>query len=471
MLRFSAARDALAARMPRPPLTESGATHKLRPVVVPQARHEPHPLAWRPIVVEAFWMWLASRVAMVAFTFAAALILRPNAIAHGLRYIPLRTILYEWKQWDGYWYTEIARQGYWEWKATAFFPLYPTLIRAASFVAGKHWLEMAMIISNLAALGAFAGIGLLAAQEQGSRRASARAIRVFAAYPLAFFLAAPYTEGIFVAFAAFALLFARRGMWRWAALTALLAGLTRPTSVTLVLPLVWEFGRQHGWWDAVANVWHRTRKQGASALAETRSALAARAGETWSAVRERRWGDILDWREGLSFALLIGAVPFAFGLFMAYLWYRFHHPLLFLHVQQYFWNRYNVPLWRTIPLAIHQYFSLTFLSFYQMRDLVDYGPIVLFTLITLIMMRRQPFSFTLYVAGLLYLAVATPVLVSRDPDLFQSAGRFLLTAIPVFLILGQWTRGRPALDLLLVGGGFLLQAVLAAYFLSGGWLI
>ncbi|HEV2459604.1 MAG TPA: hypothetical protein VGS80_14705 [Ktedonobacterales bacterium] len=470
MLRFSVARDALAARMPRPPLADSATTQKLRPVVVPQAQQEPRPLVWRPVVVEAFWMWLASRVAMVAFTFAAVLMLRPNALAQGWRHVSLRTILYAWKQWDGYWYTEIAHQGYWQWQTAAFFPLYPTLIRAASLVAGTHWLALAMIIANVAALGAFAGIGLLAANEQGSRRASARVMRVFAAYPLAFFLTAPYTEGMFIAFAAFTLLFARRGLWRWAALTALLAGLTRPTSVVLVLPIFWEFGRQHGWWDALADVWHGTRKRGASVLAETRSTFAARGRGMWDAVRERRWADVLSWREALSFVLLMGAVPCAFGLFIAYLWHRFRHPLLFLYVQRYYWHRANLPLWRTIPLAIHQFLTLTPLSFYQVRDLVDDVPIVLFALVTLIVVRRQPFAFTLYMAGLLYLAVATPVMVSRYPDMFQSAGRFLLAAIPLFLVLGRWTRGRPALDLLLVGGGFLLQAVLAAFFLTGGWL-
>jgi hypothetical protein len=470
MLRFSSARDALATHVYGPPIVEAAITRKLRPVIISHTRHERRTLAWRPVVAEAFWMWLATRIMLAALTVTATLLLRPNALAQGWRQVSLRSLLYAWKQWDGYWYTEIARQGYWQWTSTAFFPLYPTLIRTASFVAGTHWLALAMIVSNLAALGAFAGIGLLAANEQSSRHASARAIRVFAAYPLAFFLAAPYTEGMFIAFATFTLLFARRGMWRWAALTALLAGFTRPTAAVLMLPIFWEFGRQHGWWSALGDLWHGTRTRGASALADARFALAAKGRGIWDAARERRWPDMLSWQEASSFVLLLGAVPCALGLYMAYLWYRFGHPLLFMHVQRLAWNRYNVPLWRAIPLAIQQYSSFAFLSAYQVRDLVDYGPIVVFTLITLIMLRRQPFAFTLYMAGLLYLAVATPVLLSRYPDMFQSAGRFLLTAIPMFLVMGRWTRGRPALELLLVGGGFLLQAVLAAYFLTGGWL-
>jgi hypothetical protein len=41
----------------------------------------------------------------------------------------------------------------------------------------------------------------------------------------------------------------------------------------------------------------------------------------------------------------------------------------------------------------------------------------------------------------------------------------------MFLLLGRWIRARPALDTLIVGGGFALQAIFTAYFLTGGYLI
>ncbi len=469
MLRFSAVREALGGYVHRSPPADLYATRKLRHVSMRDKLASARSLPWARVVAEAFWMWLATHILLIAFTLAAG-IFTPGARAHGYRQVSLHALLGAWNQWDGYWYTTIAHQGYWTWQATAFFPLYPLLIRAVSFVAGPHWLLIGMAISNLAALAAFAGVGLLAANEQGGRVAAGRAVRVFAAYPLAFFLAAPYTEGLFVAFAAFTLLFARRGMWRWAALTAFLAALTRPTSAVLFLPLVWEFGRQHGWWRAAALALDGLRRQGWTRPAELATTARVSAAQVWNGLRSRPLAETLNWSVVLDGAALFAAIPAGFGLYMSYLWLRFRHPLLFLHVQQYYWHRSSVPLWHTVPLAIKQFTSLPLLSYYQARDLVDYGPLVLFTLITLVMLRRQPLAFTLYTAGLLYLAVATPILVSRDPDMFQSAGRFLLTAIPVFLALGQWTRRHPALELLLIGGGFMLQAALAAYYLSGGWL-
>lgn len=477
MLRFSAVRDALDGyvhRVPHAePATESATTRKLRPVsapvTAPVRRVSARALAWTRVLAEAFWMWLATRLALAVFTLAVVVI-APGARAHGFSQVSPRTLLYAWKQWDGYWYTEIARQGYWNWKTTAFFPLYPTLIRATSFVVEQHWLLIAMVISNLAALGAFAGVALLAANEQGGVRAADRVLFVFAAYPLAFFLAAPYTEGLFVACAAFTLLFARRAMWPWAALTAFLAALTRPTSAVLFLPLIWEFGRAHGWWRAISAALEPPRRHGGTRLAELRAVARAQGARLRDALRARGAVGALDWRAALNFTLIVAAIPAGFGVYMSYLWLRYGHPLLFLHAQRYFWGRVDMPLWVSIPQAIKQFVSLPFLSYYQARDLVDYVPLVAFTLITLVMIRRQPFAFTLYTAGLLYLTVASPIVGTRDPEMFQSAGRFLLAAVPVFLALGAWTRRRPALAMLLVGGGFMLQAALAAYYLTGGWL-
>ena len=59
----------------------------------------------------------------------------------------------------------------------------------------------ALLVANLGTLGAFIGVALLAVNESGTADSAWRTLRVFIAYPLALFLTAAYTEGIFVAFA------------------------------------------------------------------------------------------------------------------------------------------------------------------------------------------------------------------------------------------------------------------------------
>jgi hypothetical protein len=317
-----------------------------------------------------------------------------------------------------------------------------------------------------------------------------RAIRVTVAYPLAFFLVAPYTEGLFLGFAALSLYAARRGIWRWAALWAFLAGLTRPTGIVLLPALGWELGRQRGWWTTIATwlraLWHSemravlmTRARAAIAPGHWRAVfLAARHQPAHPAALARYgWSPLALWRRNARLreasvgVLAMLAVPCAILLYMAFLEVRFGHPLLWLHVQNIFWRRDSMPLIASVGDAVRQVFDMRPWTYWQARQLVDLAPVLIFGLMTLLNVRRMPFAFTLYMVGVLYLAIASPVLDSPDPDMLISAGRFLAVAAPMFLLLGRWCERRPWLDLLIVSGGFLLQAVLAGFFLAYGWLI
>ena len=410
-------------------------------------------MPWRVVAVQAAGMWAATRIVLVVFTYFAVLF---SFSAHGSQThlvagppyatFSLDALLRSWYRWDALRYAHIAAHGYDDVSNTAFFPLFPMLVGLFTFALGNaHPLFAGLLVANLSALAAFVAVGLLAAGEDGAE-AAGRTIRVMAAYPLAFFMTTAYADGLFLALATFSLFFARRGMWYWSALCAFLAALTRPTGFVLVLPLLWEYGRQRGWWRR----------------------------EQW---RRGRWRESLDdlfqTRTLAQVALLAAAVPLGVGLYAAYLWTRFGHPLIFLYAQGWFWHRVNVPLWQSLPRAVAYFLATPAGTYDQARLLVDLAPLAIFALLTLATIRRIPFAFTLYMLGVLYLAVAAPMLDLKvgDPDIFVSSGRFLMVSSPIFLALGRWTTHRPWLDLLLVSGGFFLQAVFAAFFLTGGWLV
>ena len=69
-------------------------------------------------------------------------------------------------------------------------------------------------------------------------------------------------------------------------------------------------------------------------------------------------------------------------------------------------------------------------------------------------------------AGLIYLAIASPTIFTGNANIFSSAGRYLIPSAPIFLMLSRWTAKRPALESFLVDGGFLLQATLATLWLA-----
>jgi hypothetical protein len=345
-------------------------------------------------------------------------------------------LLQVWSQWDTGWYLLISRIGYFEPRAANFFPLYPALIGAIAFVLGDGqgpiWtggdilrLVIALVVANAGALVGFVAIALLADETQSeSLEGPRRALRVAAAYPFALFWAAAYTEGPFFGLAGLTLLFARRGAWRWAALTGCLAALTRPVGLALLPAMAWEYGRQHGWWT-------------------------------------RQWRANVHIADLPGALLAVGAVPAGFAIYATFLWIRFGDPLLFLHTQLTYWHHQAWPIWSTLGEAF-----VRAAHGGAGAENLDLAAWLVVAVITVLAVRRLPFAFTLYTATLLYLAISTPL--PTESNLILSTGRYLTAAIPAFLAVAMWVRGRPWLEFWVVSIGFLLQAVLTLDFLQGG---
>jgi hypothetical protein len=416
-------------------------------------------IPWRQIAMQATALWLVSRVMLGLLTYYSALfqasLANPNqnSVPRTNPVITPDLLLGRWLQWDGTYYVNIARVGYAQTSWTAFFPFYPFLTHLLAIPLGPgSELLSAMIISNLATLVAFIGLGCLVALEGGTGRAISQTILVLTAYPLAFFLAAPYTEGLFLAGAVWALYAARRGWWTLGIVCTLLGGLCRPTGVILVLPLLYEFGRQHLWWQRLI-----------------------------AGVRQRDWTWLRQlprehpWRQLLTVLGIGAAVPVGFGVFAAVCAQRFGDPLLFIKVHDQ-WDRVQLPIWTALVRGAEWQGAILFLhqgfwSYENARNLVDFAPVVIMALLTLVSVRRMPFSFTLYMLGLLYISIDPAVRIGQNTVEYDSAGRFLLLSVPVFLLLGRWSARYAWLEMLLVGGGFLLQAAFASYYLAGGWMI
>ncbi|WP_443049401.1 hypothetical protein [Streptomyces sp. HD] len=142
-------------------------------------------------------------------------------------------------QWDADWYLGIADHGYAHELGTApsannlaFFPLYPTLVKAfAALTPGTRastGLAIAVIASLVAAWGVFA-VG----DRLHGRRAGILLTTLWAALPVGLVQWMGYTESLFTALAAWSLYAVLTGRLLTAAGLAALAGLTRPTGVAV----------------------------------------------------------------------------------------------------------------------------------------------------------------------------------------------------------------------------------------------
>lgn len=127
-----------------------------------------------------------------------------------------------WTTYDSVWYLQIAAKGYQE-HTTAFFPLYPWLLR----LTGDDPITMSatgVCISHIALLAALWLVFRLTELEWGNRHAHTT-VWLLAFNPAAPFFGAVYTESLFMALLAGTFLAARRHHWwlaGWLAATAAL---------------------------------------------------------------------------------------------------------------------------------------------------------------------------------------------------------------------------------------------------------
>jgi hypothetical protein len=146
-----------------------------------------------------------------------------------------------WQRFDTNWYLKIAQRGYaGDDGSTVYFPLYPLLVRLVGTVVGNSMVA-ALLISNLALIGALAMLYRLSDALFGAPSAR-RAVAYWLLFPTAFFLLAAYTESLFLFLVLAAFDCARRDKWILVALLGVLAALTRLQGALLIVPLAWM------WW-------------------------------------------------------------------------------------------------------------------------------------------------------------------------------------------------------------------------------
>lgn len=156
-------------------------------------------------------------------------------------------IVEPFRSWDGTWYSLIAQQGYDDrFTATsAFFPLYPWLMKWGHNFTGLPVETVGWMISRIAFLGALLFVSLLVADDFtiDIARWTVVAMSVF---PTAFFFGAVYTESLFLLLAVATLWAARKNDWLLAVILCFLAVLTRSAGIMLGVPLAVLFIQQHG---------------------------------------------------------------------------------------------------------------------------------------------------------------------------------------------------------------------------------
>lgn len=187
---------------------------------------------------EALGWWLITRAGIFLLALSAPLLFN-----RGDTY---PNVWQAWWQWDVWHFKAIAEFGYANGEPSgaplaAFFPGLPVLMRAASWL-GIGYVGGGVLVSAIASAVAGVWLAKLARYEFPELRDfGPTAALVWFTAPVGVFLAAPYTEALFCAFAFPAWLMARQGRWARAAVLVALASTVRVSGLFLIFALCVEF--------------------------------------------------------------------------------------------------------------------------------------------------------------------------------------------------------------------------------------
>lgn len=160
-----------------------------------------------------------------------------------------------WSRWDAGHYLRIAEVGYQpagtpgdDHLFIVFFPGYPLAVAAVALLV-RDGLLAGLLVSYAASVGACWFLYRLARLD-GNHREATRAVLLLLCAPTAYFMAAPYSESLFLCAVLAAVYAARRGLWARACLTCAAAAATQVVGIALVPALMvralgtWAAGRR-----------------------------------------------------------------------------------------------------------------------------------------------------------------------------------------------------------------------------------
>ncbi len=297
-----------------------------------------------------------------------------------------------WQRYDASWYLTVIEHGYsfkeGERSNTVFFPLYPLLVRFASFFTGGNAALAGISISTLFALLSCWLLFLFTKKEYGEQTAW-RSIFFFLAFPVSFFLISIYTESLFIFLSLAAFLCARSKKWFCATLCVALLTATRVTGLAIIPALALEYAMQHGY--------------------------SLRAMFT---------------KKTLLFLLM----PLGFFLFLGYQWFAFGDPLTFLNGQN-AWQRNASFSPASIASKFQQYiheFSLVADPNSPMPLATRWIDVVFFILFIagiILAWFKTSAPLALFSAGLLAIPLLSGSLLSM--------ARYMFVAFPLFIVAGK----------------------------------
>jgi len=359
--------------------------------------------------------WLKNKFVLIAFAIWGVTLQLIEKLSY---LIPFRTGYFgdsPWGNFDGVHYVKIAEWGYYPY-SQAFFPVYPLLIR---FVHQVHPVSYEYIGIGISLISFLIGLMVLyALLMKKSAELAKFTILFLLTFPTGFFFRAVYTEGLFFLCVVLVMHFVSKRQFFWTGVVIAVASAMKIIGICLVLYALIEYVQ--------------------------------------SKPRNVRIIDI--------FGFLL--MPVGLFGYMYFLHVTHNDPLLFMHVQDAFGANRSGSTLISPPQVVWRYVKILFTAYMQ--------PTVMSYLVTVLEFVMTGFSYIVLWLGRKRVSIAAvlySVVVLTIPTLtgtFSSMPRYILAAVPLFIILASIPSKKLKISLLL--GGAVLEIMATALFLRG-WFI
>jgi len=185
-------------------------------------------LVWE-VVMMGFGIWASGLHPISSTTVPAG---TPYIIQHTYR-------------WDSQWYAGISSNNWYKTNANspAFYPLFPLIIHATTYVTGNNVVIAAFVVNFIATGIAFCFLGLIVLEFTKNTSLALRSVLFFAAFPAAFYMHVMYSEAIFCALGFAAFYYALRRRWLICCLLLALSIVTRLPGALFALACFIEYLR------------------------------------------------------------------------------------------------------------------------------------------------------------------------------------------------------------------------------------
>ncbi|WP_126583543.1 hypothetical protein [Tengunoibacter tsumagoiensis] len=394
---------------------------------------------WKNAWIEASWVFLISRLILIACTF-----LGPGVFAYWssddkrwenpfICISQARQCIKLWDHWDVGVFVDVARAGYWKSdnSLTPFFPGFPLLVHifggsfphpyTALFYTG-------LIVANVCFI-----LGLVFLYHNVSRYFTSAIARdtllLLAINPYGLFFFVGYSESLFFLLCMMMFFFLERQKpldWWLAGACGLCASLTRALGIVFVIPFL-VILLQYLW------PYRRTL--------------------------------LAHWRLFFNATLPLCLVPLGLLIYMVYLAIITGNPFEFSVTEAHQWGRMLDFPWKGI---INDIMSFIKPDKHFESNLLD----LFFTILSIFTLcvgwKTLPWHYRFFALILLMCSLSTPIQGIGYP--LSSMPRFMMIIFPLFIIAAIWSQKNPRLRSIIIGASLVLFTFHALLFLANGWV-